>query len=775
METKNKRSTLERIRRKLQYNNGCYGDPIGKSGGLALWWSDEVTIDVRFKSKNIFRCVVNWPRISTPFLITFIYAPPVWVDRLSFWNYMRSVARENRLPWICVGDFNDCSSQAEKQGGNPCSRGRLDQFHGFVLDCEFMDLEFKGPSFTWSNNQDGDNNIRVRLDQAMVTVDWRNLFPLAQVWHELKVGSDHCPLIVKCRVPLKRVPFSFKFESKWTTHPECSQIITSAWAQSQQGSHLYGLVQRLRKCKEFLLEWSKKTFGKNKMNLKRFQERLRSIQMAPFSQENLQEERKLIKEIEVVLLRKEMALHQRSRVNWLTYGDKNFAFFHACVNQRRQRNQLLRLKTGGGNWVQDEDGINDLIHNYFSGLFECSGPRDFSEVLANVKCCISEDMNAKLIEQVSVEEIKKAAFQLGSLKAPGPNGYPGFFFQRYWDKVGEEVCKAVQRFFSNGYMLKELNRTNIVLIPKVTFPESLGQYRPISLCNFSAKVITKVMANRLKSHLQKVVSPNQSAFVPGRLIQDNVLVAHEALHYLKLKRKGLDGFMALKLDFNKAYDRVEWDFLKALLEKMGFHSMWIQWVMQCVSTVSFAVVVNGEARVQINPSRGLRQAAPKPQGCCVSLVADVIDQDRGIWRRDVLEETVSQEEMLAITAMSTSQCKRKDSLVWHYTRDGVYSVRSGFDETIEHLLFDCSWARAVWFGCNVYLNVGHGHPVSVLRWTSQVMENLKGAQLMGFLGRVLMIGWQIWKARNDFIFNGNPVDPEITMRRAIESLRETKK
>ncbi|KAF7134615.1 hypothetical protein RHSIM_Rhsim08G0178900 [Rhododendron simsii] len=530
METKNKRSTLEKIRMKLQYNNGCYVDPIGKSGGLALWWSDEVTIDVRFKSKNIFHCVVNWPRISTPFLITFIYAPPVWVDWLSFWNYMRSVASENRLPWLCVGDFNECSSQAEKQGGNPCSRGRLDQFHGFVSDCEFMDLEFKGPSFTWSNNQDGDNNIRVRLDRAMVTVDWRNLFPLTQVWNELKVGSDHCPLIVKCRVPLKRVPFSFKFESKWTTHPECGQIIASAWTQSQQGSHLYGLVQRLKKCKEFLLEWSKKTFGRDKMNLKRFQERLRSIQMALFSQENLQEERKLIKEIEVLLLREEMTLHQRSRVNWLTYGDKNSAFFHACINQRRQRNQLIMLKTGGGNWVQDEDGINDLIHNYFSGLFECFGPRDFSEVLANVKCCISEDMNAKLIEQVSVEEIKKAAFQLGSLKAPGPDGYPGFFFQRYWDKVGEEVCKAVQRFFSNGYMLKELNRTNIVLIPKVTFPESL---------------------------------------------------------------------------------------------------------------------------------------------------------DRGIWRRDVLEEIVSQEEMLAITAMSISQFKRKDSLVWHHTRDGVYSVRSGYHLAVQ--------------------------------------------------------------------------------------------
>ncbi|KAG5532409.1 hypothetical protein RHGRI_026893 [Rhododendron griersonianum] len=384
METKNKRSILESIRRRLHFNNGCYVDPIGKSGGLALWWSDEVTLDVRFSSKNMFRCIVNWPRISNQFLITFVYAPPVWNDRLRFWNQLKSIARENSYPWICVGDLNEVGAQNEKQGGNPCSRGRLDQYHSLTSDCEFMDLEFKGPNYTWSNNQDGEDNIRSRLDRALATVEWRNLFPLAQVIHEAKVGSDHCPLVVKCRVPLKKVPFSFKFEAKWTTHPECSQVIESAWNQPQRGSHLYGLTQKLRKCREALTDWSKKTFGKDKMKLKLLQERLRIIQAEPFSQDNLTREREIVKEIEILLLREEMAFHQRARVNWLSYGDKNSAFFHACMNQRRQRNQLLMLKAAGGNWVEDEDGINDLIYDYFSGLFESSGAWDFSEVLATV-------------------------------------------------------------------------------------------------------------------------------------------------------------------------------------------------------------------------------------------------------------------------------------------------------------------------------------------------------------------------------------------------------
>lgn len=126
-----------------------------------------------------------------------------------------------------------------------------------------MDLEFKGPCYTWSNNQGGDNNIRIRLDRALANVDWRNLFPRAQVMHELKVGSDHCPIVIKCRVPLKRVPFTFKFESKWSTHPDCKEVINMAWQSQNRGSDLFGLVQKLKRCREALLEWSRRVFGKD--------------------------------------------------------------------------------------------------------------------------------------------------------------------------------------------------------------------------------------------------------------------------------------------------------------------------------------------------------------------------------------------------------------------------------------------------------------------------------------------------------------------------------
>lgn len=116
-------------------------------------------------------------------------------------------------------------------------------------------------------------------------------------------------------------------------------------------------------------------------------------------------------------------------------------------------------------------------------------------------------MNKKLMRPISPKEIKNAVFQMGPLKAPGPDGFPGMFYQKYWQEEGEDTCRAVTSFFSGGFLLRELNKTNIVLIPKVANPESLSQFRPISLCNFNMKIICKVLANRLKLVLDKIISP----------------------------------------------------------------------------------------------------------------------------------------------------------------------------------------------------------------------------------------------------------------------------
>ncbi|KAF7127011.1 hypothetical protein RHSIM_Rhsim11G0149500 [Rhododendron simsii] len=446
METKNKRDILEKIRRRLHFSNGSYVDPIGLSGGLALWWKDGVDVDIRYKSRNLFSCIIKWPSMSSKWLCSFVYAPPTWQQRVAFWDKLRRISEETKFPWLCVGDFNEVGSIWEKQGGNGCSRSRIEQFQQLMSDCELTDLEFKGQGYTWTNNQRGENNIRERLDRAMANVDWRVLFPYAQVFHDLILGSDHAPLIVYACVPPKKVPYRFKFESMWTTSEECGEVIRGAWNSIQNGTVQFGLTQKLAKCRGALKIWSKKSFGNNLERIKALKTQLGSIQNKIFSENEFQREKAIKEELEMTLLREEMYQHQRSRLKWIKYGDKNTSFFHATVNQRRQRNQISKIKDNMGIWLTEERDINEHLNSHFSSLFKSSGQRDFRPILQNVEVCITDGMNRTLTRAVTDLEIKDAVFQMGALKAPGPDG-----FNDVWvDWVMETVTSVNFSVLANG-------------------------------------------------------------------------------------------------------------------------------------------------------------------------------------------------------------------------------------------------------------------------------------------------------------------------------------
>ena len=171
----------------------------------------------------------------------------------------------------------------------------------------------------------------------------------------------------------------------------------------------------------------------------------------------------------------------------------------------------------------------------------------------------------------------------------------------------------LQPFFHGLIQVSYPNPSTIhsfALVPKVANPELVSEFHPISICNVLYKIYSKVLANRLKKFLPSLITEHQSAFTKERLISDNIMVAFETLHHMKQHNSGKHGFMAIKLDMSKAYDRVEWVYLERLMEKMGYCARWVAFMMSYVKMASYSIMVNGEPIGMIYPKRGIRRGDP---------------------------------------------------------------------------------------------------------------------------------------------------------------------
>lgn len=239
--------------------------------------------------------------------------------------------------------------------------------------------------------------------------------------------------------------------------------------------------------------------------------------------------------------------------------------------------------------------MENHVKQYFEELFE-SQTIEVGSVVDCIDRRVTEVQNEELMAPFTAEEVKEAVFSMGPDKSLREDGFNPKFYQRLWPIVGEAVTNECLKWIKDCSFSTGVNNTNIVLLPKKAKPTNMKELRPIALCQVVYKIMAKMLANRLKLVLPSIISETQSAFMPGRLITDNIIIANEIAHFLKGKRKGLEGFVALKIDIAKAYDKIEWGYLKAIMTALGFYNEWIQLFPMCITTVQYQVLM-GENHV----------------------------------------------------------------------------------------------------------------------------------------------------------------------------------
>ena len=238
-------------------------------------------------------------------------------------------------------------------------------------------------------------------------------------------------------------------------------------------------------------------------------------------------------EVNELLDKESLMWQQRARALHLKCGDKNTRFFHNKASQRFRRNRILGLLDDSNSWCTNTTQVADIIVGFYTRLFTSERPTTDHGVLEVIQSIVTEEMNSNLTRDFTKQEVDLVLKEMAPLKASGLDGMPPLFFQSFWPLIGDEVSKVVLDCLNSCHIPKEFNYTYVTLIPKVKNPEFFFEFRPISLCNVIYKLISKVLANRLKPLLPSIVSENQSAFQAGRVITNNILMTFETLHYMK--------------------------------------------------------------------------------------------------------------------------------------------------------------------------------------------------------------------------------------------------
>lgn len=309
-----------------------------------------------------------------------------------------------------------------------------------------------------------------------------------------------------------------------------------------------------------------------------------------------------------MLREEELKWYQRAKTKGLLEGDANTKFFHLVANGKHRKTRIFKLQAGDRVITGDVE-LKRHITSYYKSLFGDSEDTSLTLEHSRVEDIpqISPEENDKLVADFTKDEIKDAVFQMEHNKAPGPDGFPAEFYQFFWDVIKDDLMAMFKDFSLGCLPIHSLNFGTIVLLPKLNDAIRIEQYRPICLLNVSFKIFTKTTMNRLSKVAHKVINPTQTAFLPGRNIMEGVVILHETLH--ELHRKKQNG-VVFKIDFEKAYDKIRWSFVRQTLQMKGFSEKWCDWISAFTQKGHVNIKINDQLSNNFQTKKGLRQGDP---------------------------------------------------------------------------------------------------------------------------------------------------------------------
>lgn len=556
------------------------------------------TYSVNIQFKNCFD--------NFSWLLSGVYGPCSVMERKLLWKELKLMNCIWELPWCICGDFSEVRFMRERKDCTRISRGMKD-FNKFCDELELIHLPTSGGKFTWTTT--ANNQPKSLIDRFLVNSAWEDNYPSIAVSALAKPFSDHKPIFLSCDLEDWGPP-PFRCEAMWFLDPTLMPLMKEWWNSFYFfGSPGFVLSKKLMALKAELKRWNKEVFGRIDRKCEKalldiaILDQLGDDEVLSTPQVCERNAKKL--EFESLSDMKYLHWLGKSRMQWQEDGDRNTKFFHRITKSRRRRNTFAKLKIEHS-WVEDKQMIKDNNVNHFQNRFACF--EDYRADLSGMNLnSIDATEKALLEREISEEEVLSALKKLGQDRAPDPDGFQVNVIIKCWDFMKRDVMKVVKVFERNGSIDWRLESTFISLIPKKEVVEEVKDLRPISLTGSIYKAISKVLAERLKTVLPKLISKQQSAFVKGRQILDSILIANECMDS-RLKSK-IPGIIC-KIDLEKAFHNVKWSFVDEVLVKMGFGATWRMWIAGCIKRIPFSVLVNGSSCGRFTSQKGLRQGNP---------------------------------------------------------------------------------------------------------------------------------------------------------------------